>query len=56
VHAVQRDQVKLSFNPSIEMSRRLYKVEWKPSDATRVAPARIGRDLWKACSTAPPWR
>lgn len=47
VHAVQRDQVKLSFNPSIEMSRRLYKVEWTPTDATRVAPARIGKDLWE---------
>jgi len=47
VHAVQRDQVKLSFNPSIEMSRRLYQVKWTPSDATRVAPARIGRELWE---------
>ena len=47
VHAVQRDQVKLSFNPSIEMSRRLHQVKWTPSDATRVAPARIGRELWE---------
>ena len=47
VHAVPREQVKLGFNPSIEMSRRLYQVEWTPSDATRVAPARIGKDLWE---------
>lgn len=47
VHAVHREQVKLSLNPSIEMSRRLYKVEWKPGDATRVAPARLGRELWE---------
>ena len=46
VHAVHREKVKLSLNPSIEMSRRLYKVEWKPGDATRVAPARLGRELW----------
>jgi alkylation response protein AidB-like acyl-CoA dehydrogenase len=47
VHAVPRDKVKLSLNPSIEMSRRLYKVEWKPSEATRVAPARAGKELWE---------
>ena len=47
VHAVSRDKVRLTLNPSIEMSRRLYKVEWTPSEATRVAPARIGKDLWE---------
>jgi alkylation response protein AidB-like acyl-CoA dehydrogenase len=47
VHAVRPEQVKLSFNPSIEMSRRLYQVQWMPSEATRVAPARAGKDLWE---------
>lgn len=47
VHALSRDKIKLTLNPSIEMSRRLYKVEWTPTDATRVAPARIGKDLWE---------
>ncbi len=47
VHAVAPDRVKLSFNPSIEMSRRLYRVDWTPGESTRVAPARVGRDLWE---------
>lgn len=47
VHALNREQVKLSFNPSIDMSRRLYKVEWTPSEATRICPARIGKGLWE---------
>ncbi|MDR3419383.1 MAG: acyl-CoA/acyl-ACP dehydrogenase [Nevskia sp.] len=47
VHAVSREQVKLSFNPSIEMSRRLYKVDWTPAEATRICPARAGRELWE---------
>jgi alkylation response protein AidB-like acyl-CoA dehydrogenase len=47
VHAVPRERVKLTLNPSIEMSRRLYKVDWTPSDSTRAAPARVGRELWE---------
>jgi alkylation response protein AidB-like acyl-CoA dehydrogenase len=46
VHALTKDQVKLSFNPSIDMSRRLYKVSWAPSEATRICPARLGKQLW----------
>ncbi len=47
VHALQPAQAKLSPNTSIDMSRRLYKVEWTPSPETRIAPANIGRELWK---------
>jgi alkylation response protein AidB-like acyl-CoA dehydrogenase len=46
VHALRPDQVKLSFNPSIEMSRRLYQVQWTPTDASRIADLRLGRELW----------
>jgi alkylation response protein AidB-like acyl-CoA dehydrogenase len=47
VHALRPDQVKLSFNPSIEMSRRLYQVSWTPNDITRIAAAAVGRELWE---------
>jgi alkylation response protein AidB-like acyl-CoA dehydrogenase len=47
VHAVQRKQVQMTLHPSIDMSRRLYEVKWKPSDTTRICPARIGRALWE---------
>jgi alkylation response protein AidB-like acyl-CoA dehydrogenase len=46
VHALRPEQVKLSFNASIDNSRRLYKVDWKPSDATRICPVGIGATLW----------
>jgi alkylation response protein AidB-like acyl-CoA dehydrogenase len=46
VHALKPAEAKLTFNPSIDMSRRLFKVEWKPTDATRVCSAAIGRPLW----------
>jgi alkylation response protein AidB-like acyl-CoA dehydrogenase len=29
-----------------DLPRRLYKVEWTPSPATRICPARQGRELW----------
>jgi alkylation response protein AidB-like acyl-CoA dehydrogenase len=47
VHAVTPEQVRLSFNPSIDQSRRLYKVNWTPGNTTRICPARIGQALWK---------
>lgn len=46
VHAVPRAAVKLTANPSIEQSRRLYRVEWTPSEATRVADATAGAAIW----------
>jgi alkylation response protein AidB-like acyl-CoA dehydrogenase len=46
VHAVAPAAVKLTFNPSLEQSRRLYRVEWTPSAATRVADATQGKVIW----------
>jgi alkylation response protein AidB-like acyl-CoA dehydrogenase len=47
VHALKPDQARLTFNPSIDMSRRLYKVEWSPSEASLVCNAEQGRLLWE---------
>jgi alkylation response protein AidB-like acyl-CoA dehydrogenase len=46
VHALKPEQVKLRLNPSIDLSRRLYKVEWTPSETTRVCKAALGQKLW----------
>jgi alkylation response protein AidB-like acyl-CoA dehydrogenase len=46
VHAVLRADVELVANPSIDSSRRLSRVRWTPSTATRVATADFGRELW----------
>ncbi len=46
VHALKPEQAQLSFNPSIDMSRRLYKVTWKATPQTRLCPAHRGRELW----------
>ncbi|MBP9219173.1 MAG: acyl-CoA/acyl-ACP dehydrogenase [Sterolibacterium sp.] len=46
VHAVPRAAVKLTANPSIDPSRRLFHVEWTPSEATRVADATAGTTIW----------
>ena len=47
VHAVNPAKAKLSFNQSIDRSRRLYKVSWTPSPSTRIAAAGAGRTLWE---------
>lgn len=47
VHALKPADAKLSFNASIDMSRRLYTVEWTPSDATRICDAKHGKALWQ---------
>jgi alkylation response protein AidB-like acyl-CoA dehydrogenase len=47
VHAIQPSSAKLTFNASIDMSRRLYKVEWEPAGATRICDAAHGRKLWQ---------
>ncbi|MBI2382525.1 MAG: acyl-CoA/acyl-ACP dehydrogenase [Gammaproteobacteria bacterium] len=47
VHALTPAQARLTFNPSIDMSRRLYRIEWTPSDKTRICPANAGRGLWE---------
>ncbi|MBV9486836.1 MAG: hypothetical protein JO246_12345, partial [Frankiaceae bacterium] len=46
VHALKPDQVKLTPNRSIDQSRRLCKVNWKPSPSTRVCDARTGAAIW----------
>ena len=46
VHAVTPKQVQLSFNPSIDRSRRLYKITWKPTPTSRICAAGPGRALW----------
>jgi alkylation response protein AidB-like acyl-CoA dehydrogenase len=45
LHALTRTQARMSFNPSIDMSRRLYKVDWTPAEATRICSAKSGRAL-----------
>jgi alkylation response protein AidB-like acyl-CoA dehydrogenase len=46
VHAVEPRHTQLSFNPSIDRSRRLYRVAWQPADRTRICAAGPGRALW----------
>lgn len=46
VHALKPAQARLTDNPSIDMSRRLYRVEWVPGDATRVCDAESGSAMW----------
>lgn len=47
VHAVSPEQVRLTAQPSIDMSRRLFSVEWTPDEATRICGARQGGTLWQ---------
>src|SRR5688572_11836102 len=47
VHALTPTQAKLSFNESIDMSRRLYNLDWTPTDATRICDAKHGKALWE---------
>lgn len=47
VHALKPAQVKLSLNPSIDQSRRLYKLAWTPSASSLVCEARLGHALWR---------
>jgi len=47
VHAVPQSAVKLVANPSLEQSRRLFRVEWTPSEKTRVADAAQGKLIWQ---------
>ena len=46
IHALGRDQVQLTLNPSIDQSRRLYRMDWTPSDQTRVVAADQGAPIW----------
>lgn len=46
IHAVTPDQCQLSANASIDLSRRLFRVDWQPREATRICTAAAGRALW----------
>lgn len=48
IHALKPSQAQLSLNPSIDRSRRLYKVKWTPDAGTRICAASHGRTLWDA--------
>lgn len=46
VHAVPRAQIEVEANPSIDLSRRLARVNWTPAAATLLADGEAGRALW----------
>lgn len=48
VHAVPRDEVQLTRNEALDPSRRLFSVQWTPSEASRVASGEQARALWAA--------
>ena len=48
IHAVSADAVKLTHNESMDLSRKLYSVEWIPSDSSCVASGGEGRALIEA--------
>jgi alkylation response protein AidB-like acyl-CoA dehydrogenase len=47
IHALKPAQAKLSHNPSIDQSRRLYKIEWTPTAASRLCDAATGKPIWE---------
>jgi alkylation response protein AidB-like acyl-CoA dehydrogenase len=46
VHALKPAQARLVANESLDMSRRLYRVDWTPGAGSRVCTADTGRALW----------
>lgn len=46
VHALKPAQARLTANESVDPSRRLSRVEWTPSEATRLCDAEIGGPIW----------
>jgi len=52
LHAVGRDQVQLTFNESVDPSRRLFAVEWVPAPETCVATGERARALVDAAFNA----
>ncbi|MEQ6889101.1 acyl-CoA dehydrogenase family protein [Halomonas sp. CS7] len=46
VHAVPRSLVDVEVNTSIDASRRLMRVMWEPTSATRIADGELGARLW----------
>ena len=48
VHAVPAADVSMDAQPSNDPARRLFSVDWKASDATRIAEGETGRQAWAA--------
>ncbi|MGJ8668875.1 MAG: acyl-CoA dehydrogenase family protein [Oceanococcus sp.] len=46
IHEASADQVTLTLNASVDQSRRLYKLEWTPSEETRICDAQQGAAIW----------
>src|SRR5690625_1583299 len=42
IHATTSDAVSLTYNESIDRSRRLYRLDWNPGDSTCVCDAETG--------------
>jgi hypothetical protein len=47
VHGVPPSAVRLTAYESLDLSRRLFAVEWTPTRATLLADAKHGKQLWK---------
>ncbi len=47
LHWLRPADAKLTLNPSIDASRRLYQVEWTPTEKTRLFAADKGKALWE---------
>jgi alkylation response protein AidB-like acyl-CoA dehydrogenase len=47
LHAIAPQAAKLSANESMDLSRRLFRVEWQPDAATRVLAADAAAPLWQ---------
>ncbi len=48
VHAVEPGACAINAQPANDPSRRLFRVDFTPSEATRVADGELGRALWAA--------
>ena len=48
LHAVTPAAVKLNAQESVDLSRRLFEVDWQPTAATRVLDAASAAPLWQA--------
>lgn len=46
VHAVRNGDVELIAETSVDMSRRIYRVKWRPSQKSMVCDAQLGEKLW----------
>ena len=46
VHAVRREDVQMTALKSVDLSRRLFKIDWTPSRKTCIADAALGQRLW----------